>query len=192
MRKILYSGLIGVVIGIMIVTLLFWRFWPLPGSEPEPVIVTVKEPVYISDISGQATIPERPAQPGEPGEPEAEKIYNPDFKVSVPVQGEFATENADIKVTGETIVERAGDLLTVDTVFYDAEVNVKYKPPPEEKDKLWSVGAYFVADGDEIRPGGFIQKDFELFEFWRVDVVAFGRVEVDYDTRIMAGVQVSF
>lgn len=192
MKKIFIGVVIGLISALIITAFLFAHFWPRPGPDPEPVIVTVKEPVYISDISGQATIPERPAQPGEPGEPEAEKIYNPDFKVSVPVQGEFATENADIKVTGETIVERAGDLLTVDTVFYDAEVNVKYKPPPEEKDKLWSVGAYFVADGDEIRPGGFIQKDFELFEFWRVDVVAFGRVEVDMDTRIMAGIQVSF
>lgn len=189
MKKFISGVVIGLISALVITAFLFCHFWPRPGPDPEPVVVTVKEPVYISDISGQATIPQRPV---EPGELEAEKMYNPDFKVSVPVQGEFATENADIKVSGETIVERANDLLTVDTKFYNAEVAVKYKPPPEEKDKLWSVGAYFVADGDEIRPGGFIQKDFELFEFWRVDVVAFGRVEVDMDTRIMAGVQVSF
>lgn len=183
MRKILYSGLIGVVIGIMIATLLFWRFWPLPGPEPEPIIVTVKEPVYISDISGQATIPERPADPG---------TYNPDFKVTVPVAGEFTTESAEVKVSGETIVERTGDLLTVDTFFYDAEINIKYKPPPEPPRKNWHVGAYFVTDFDSVRPGGFIQRDFELFEFWRVEAVAFGRVEMDMDTRVMAGVQLSF
>ena len=192
MKKFISGVVIGLISALVITAFLFAHFWPRPGPDPEPVVVTVKEPVYISDISGQATIPERPAQPGEPGEPEAEKIYNPDFKVSVPVQGEFATENADIKVTGETIVERAGDLLTVDTKFYDAEVTVKYKPPPEPTRKNWHVGAYLVTDFDSVRPGGFIQRDFELFEFWRVEAVAFGRVEMDYDTRVMVGVQVSF
>jgi hypothetical protein len=181
MKKIFIGVVIGLIGALIITAFLFCHFWPRPGPDPEPVIVTVKEPVYISDISGQATIPEQPAG-----------IYNPDFKVTVPVQGEFATENADIKVTGETIVERTNNLLKVDTIFHEAEVSIKYKPPPEPPKKLWSVGAYLVTDGDTIRPGGFIQRDFGLFEFWRVEAVAFGRVEVDCDTRIMAGVQVSF
>jgi len=184
---------IGLISALVIAAFLFAYFWPRPGPDPDPVIVTVKEPVYISDISGQATIPQRPAQPGEPEKSkETEKTYCPDFKVSVPVQGEFATENADIKVSGETVVERSGDLLMVDTIFHEAEVSVKYKPPPDPPKKLWSAGVYFVTDGDSVRPGGFIQRDFPVFEFWRVDVVAFGRVEVDMDTRAMVGMQFSF
>ncbi len=183
-----YIFILGVVIGLIsaliITAFLFVKFQPRPGPDLEPVIVTIKEPVYISDISGQVTIPQQPANPAG--------TYNPDFKVTVPVAGEFITENAEVKVTGETIVERTNDLLKVDTKFYDTEVTVKYKPPPEPPRKLWSVGAYFVADGDTIRPGGFIQRDFLSFEFWRVEVVAFGRAEKDYDTRIMAGVQVRF
>ena len=183
MKKFISGVVIGLISALIIAALLFVNFFPRPGPEKEPVIVTVREPVYVSDISGQVTIPEQPADPG---------TYNPDFRVSVPVAGEFATENADIKVVGETIVERSGDLLSVDTIFREAEVSIKYKPPPEPPKKLWSVGAYLVTDGDTIRPGGFIQRDFGLFEFWRVEAVAFGRVEVDMDTRIMAGVQVSF
>lgn len=192
MKKIFIGVVIGLIGALIITAFLIAQFWPSPTPDPEPVIVTVKEPVYISDISGQATIPEQPVGTGEPGGLETQKIYNLDFHVSVPVQGEFATENADIKVTGETIVERAGDLLMVDTIFHEAEVSVKYKPPPEPPKKLWSAGAYIMTDFNTIRPGGFIQKDFELFEFWRVDVVAFGRVEVDMDTRVMVGMQFSF
>ncbi len=185
MKKILS----GVVIGALITAFFFIYFRliffrPSPGPDPEPVIVTVKEPVYISDISGQVTIPDQPASP--------EGTYSPDFKVSVPVTGEFITENAEVKITGETVVERIGDLLKVDTKFYDAEVSIKYKPPPEPEKKLWSIGAYVVTDFDSIRPGGFIQRDFPVFEFSRVDVAAFGRVEMDIDTRIMAGIQFSF
>lgn len=86
----------------------------------------------------------------------------------------------------------SGDLLTVDTFFYDAEVSVKYKPPLDPPKKVWHIGAYIATDFDSVRPGGFIQRDFPLFEFWRVEAVAFGRVEIDMDNRIMAGVQVSF
>ena len=192
MKKFISGVVIGLIGALVITAFLFCHFWPRPGPDPEPVIVTVKEHVYISDISGQVTIPERPAGTGEPGGLETQKIYNLDFHVSVPVQGEFATENADIKVTGETIVERSGDLLMVDTIFHEAEVSVKYKPPPDPPKKLWSVGAYFVTDFDSVRPGGFIQRDLPVFEFWRVEAVAFGRVEVDIDTRLLVGVQMRF
>lgn len=189
MKKFMFGVVVGLIIALGITAFFIAHFWPRPGPgpDPEPVVVTVKEPVYISDISGQATIPERPTPPGEP-----EKTYCFDFKVSVPVSGEFVTENATVKVAGETVVERSGDLLLVDTVFYDAEVNVKYKPPPEPPKKLWSAGAYIMTDGDSIRPGGFIQRDFPVFEFWRVEAAAFARVEADFDTRVMAGVQVRF
>ncbi len=183
MKKVLLLGLLGVVIGALVTAFLFAKFLPRPDPG-EPVVVTVKEPVYINTVSGQATIPERLA-----GESE---VINPNFKVSIPVRGEFATESANVKVSGETIVEKTGELLKVDTLFYNAEINVKYKPPPVPAAKLWSVGVYLATDFDQVQPGGFIQRDFPLFEFWGIEAIAFGRVEVDGEARIVSGIEVFF
>lgn len=193
MKKFISGVVIGLISALVITAFLFVHFWPRPGPDLEPVIVTVKEPVYVSDISGQVTIPERQTKPGQPGESkESEKTYCPDFRVLVPVAGEFVTENADVKVSGETIVERSGDLLSVDTIFYETEVSLRYKPPPIPKRKSWSVGGYFVTDFNTIRPGIFVQRDFSLFEFGGVEVGAYGRVEMDCDTRLSAGIQMRF
>ncbi len=176
MKKIL----LGVAIGFLVAAFLFTGFQP----SPEPVIITVKEVVKEGVISGQTNIHSPQIDPKE--------SVVCDFKVVVPVVGEFATENANVKVSGETFVERTGDLLLVDTIFHDAEINVKYKPPPEPPRKNWHVGAYFVTDFDSVRPGGFVQRDFLLSELFGVEVEAFGRVEMDVDVRAMVGVQARF
>ncbi len=176
---------IGVLIGALVTAFLSVKFLTQPKSSPKPVVITVKEPVAGGNISGQAVIPHQPANLDD------RSILN-DFKVTVPVTGEFATENAEVKVIGETMVERSGEQLFVDTKFYSAEINVKYKLPAEAPRKVWHIGAYVVTDSDTVNPGGFIQRDFPLFEFGSVNVAMFGRVEMDLNTRIMAGVQCSF
>lgn len=186
MKKFMFGVVVGLIIALGITAFLIAQFWPSPTPDPEPVIVTVKEPVYISDISGQATIPERPAEPGEPKE-----TYCPDFKVVVPVQGEFTTENADIKVTGETIVERSGDLLLVDTLFYEAEVSVKYKPPPEPRKKLFEIGAFAYTDFDETGVGWYFEKDWIIKETRFVNIMSFYRYQSDTE-RHHVGVKANF
>lgn len=186
MKKFISGVVIGLISALIIAALLFVNFFPRPDPEKDPVIVTVKEPVYVSDISGQVTIPERPAEPGEPKE-----TYCPDFKVVVPVQGEFTTENADIKVTGETIVERSGDLLLVDTVFYDAEVSIKYKPPPEPRKKLFEIGAFAYTDFDETGVGWYFEKDWIIKEIRFVNIMSFYRYQSDTE-RHYAGFKGSF
>ena len=174
---------IGVVIGALVTAFLSVKFLTQPKSSPKPVIVTVKEPVAGGNISGQAVISRLPTEQNDLS------TFNLDFKVTVPVTGEFDTENADVKVIGETMVERIGDQLFVDTQFHDAEIKVRYNPPPDLPRKVWHIGAYVVTDSDTIKSGGFIQRDFPLFEFGSVNVAMFGRVEMDINTRIMAGVQ---
>ena len=63
-------------------------------------------------------------------------------------------------------------------------------PKPEKK--LWHIGIYTITNFDSIDLGGFVQKDFILFETKNTEMVAFGRVEFDYDTRAIAGIQVNF
>lgn len=186
MKKFISGVVIGLISALVITAFLFAHFWPRPGPDPEPVVVTVKEPVYISDISGQATIPERPTPPGEP-----EKTYCFDFKVSVPVSGEFVTENATVKVAGETVVERSGDLLLVDTVFYDAEINVKHKPPPEPPKKLFEIGVYVYTDFDESGIGWYFEKDWIIKETRFVNIMSFYRYQSDTE-RHYAGFKGSF
>lgn len=168
----------------LITAFLFVYFQPSEPA-PEPIVITVKEPVYISEVSGQANIPKLPEREGEPLKEETSN----DFKVTVPVEGRFATENVDIKVAGETVVERIGDVVRVDTMFYDADINLKYEPPPEPANKLWHVGMYLTTN---FQLGGFVQKDFPLLELGRVETVAFGRVEKDSDVRIVAGLQINY
>lgn len=181
MKKLFKTFLVGMVIGALIVSAVWVKFWPDPQ---EPKTIIVKEPVISGEISGRANI----VSPQN----DTEESFAVDFKVTVPVEGEVKSENADVFLKGETTVERVNDLLTVDTKFSEVGIKVKYQPPPEPPRKLWSVGAYIVTDFDSVRPGGFVQRDFSLLEFGPVDVVAFGRIEVDYDTRLMAGVQISF
>lgn len=188
MKKFISGVVIGLISALVITAFLFAHFWPRPG--PDPVIVTVKEPVYISDISGQVTIPEQPAGTGE-SEKSTEKTYCPDFKVTVPVQGEIVTENASVVVSGETIVERTNDLLTVDTVFYDAEVNVKYKPPPEPPKKLFEIGVYVYTDFDESGIGWYFEKDWIIKETRFVNIMSFYRYQSDTE-RHYAGFKGSF
>lgn len=183
MKKIFIGVVIGLIGALIITAFLIAQFWPSPTPDPEPVIVTVKEPVYISDISGQATIPERST--------DSTGAYNPDFRVSVPVAGEFITENAEVKVSGETIVVRSGDLLTVDTFFYDAEVSVKYKPPPDPPKKLFEIGVYVYTDFDESGIGWYFEKDWIIKETRFVDVLSFYRYQSD-TRRHYAGFKGSF
>lgn len=183
MKKFISGVAIGLIGTLVITAFLFAHFWPRPDPDPEPVIVTVKEPVYISDISGQATIPERST--------DSTGAYNPNFRVSVPVAGEFITENAEVKVSGETIVVRSGDLLTVDTFFYDAEVSVKYKPPPEPRKKLFEIGAFAYTDFDETGVGWYFEKDWIIKETRFVNIMSFYRYQSDTE-RHYAGFKGSF
>lgn len=177
---------IGVLIGALITAFLSVKFLTQPEYSPETVTVTVKEPVVVGNISGQVAIPHQSANPDD------RSILNLDFKVTVPVTGEFTTENTEVKVIGETMVERIGDRLFVDTQFHDVEIKVRFKPPPDLPRKVWHIGAYVVMNSDTIKPGGFIQRDFPLFELGSVNVAMFGRVEMDVHTRIIAGVQCNF
>jgi hypothetical protein len=182
MIKTLKAFLVGMIVGALILAAVLIKFWPKPKQDPDPIDIVVNEPVESGNISGQVIIP--PADPVQ--------VFNPDFKVSVPVSGEFKTGSADAIVSGETTVERIGDLLSVNTIFTEAKIKIKYQPPPDPPEKLWHIGVYLSADPDGLHPGGFIQRNIPLFELGPVEMAAFGRIEMDMDTRLMAGVQISF
>jgi hypothetical protein len=165
--KVLKAFLIGMIVGALILAAVLIKFWPEP-KESEVITVTVKEPVYISDISGQAVIPQK-----EP--------FNPDFKISVPVQGEFKTQNAEVSVKGETTVERTGDLLSVDTKFHEADIKVKYQPLPEPRRKLFEVGLCAYTDFDDIGVGWYFEKKWIIKETKLIDIVSSYRYQSDVE-----------
>lgn len=181
MIKLIKAGLVGIIIGVILTVCAGVKFWPQPKPNPKPQIITIKEPVISGGMSGQAGIVSPQNDP-----------IKLDFKVVVPVSGEFATKSAEVKVIGETTVERIGDLVSIDTKFHEANIRVKYQPPPLPPRKLWHIGACVYTSGKDSGVGGHIQRDFVLFESALVDAIAFGRVEKDSDTRIKAGVQISF
>ncbi len=187
MKKIL----LGAVIGAVITAFLFYKFMPRPGPE--------KTKIISGKMTGQAMIPSQKPKVGqEDGDNNktnkvsgnyqiTNETGSSDFVASVPVQGEIRTNHIDLQFSGITNVERKGDRITVDTVFDD---NVKETIYPEVK--TWHVGLYAGATEDGLGIGGFVQKDFRLATIKNVDLIGFGRVEIDRESKLLFGVEGNF
>jgi hypothetical protein len=63
---------------------------------------------------------------------------------------------------------------------------------PQEVDKLWHVGLYAAAVSDGLGVGGFTQRDFKLATYKNIDLIGFGRVEIDREPKMLFGVEADF
>jgi hypothetical protein len=63
---------------------------------------------------------------------------------------------------------------------------------PKEPDKLWHFGFYAAALSDGFGAGVFGQRDFKLTTIKNVDLIGFGRVEMDKEPRLLLGVEGNF
>ncbi len=196
MKKIL----IGAVIGGLITAFLFYKFLPRPG--PGEPIVIYKDKIISGQMSGKVKIVSKsPQEDGDNiqtiNDKETIKIDLPDpvsvtnnrldFNVSIPVSGEIKTGHVDLQFTGVTTVERKGDNLKVNTVFDQGVKETIYQEP-----KIWHVGLYAGAIEDGFGIGGFVQRNFKLATIKKVDLIGFGRVEVDRDPKLLVGVEGNF
>ncbi len=184
MKKIL----IGAVIGTLITALLFLQFMPRPGP--------VQTKIISGNMSGQVVMPSQKSKidQEEGDNRQTNKVSgnyqitnetgSNDFVASVPVQGEIRTNHVDLQFSGITNVERKGDRITVNTIFGQDVKETIYQEPV----KTWRVGLGAVADSDGVKIGGHVQKNFPI---WR-SLVAFGRVEVDREWRVKAGIEYNF
>ena len=200
MKKVL----LGVVIGALITAILFVKFMPRPG--PLKVIQdpteTEKQKSITVNENKQTSVTSR--VPVTPGNVDAGKgnvlTLNIGDKYFVPAEVEIKTiyqdssgnkiEDGLHKITGETAVTVGKGCLDITTHFQDStEISIAIPDPVK---KIWHVGLYAGATEDGLGFGGFIQRDFKLTMIKKVDLLGFGRVEVDRHPKLLVGVEGNF
>ena len=200
MKKIL----LGLVIGALVTTFLFIKFQPRPG--PAKVIENPtkaqeqKADVIIEKKQTEVTsrVPVKPAEK----EPEKENVLALHIgdKFTAPANGEIKTIYQDKsgkqigegthKVTGETSVTVGKEYLDISTRFQESVIVAVDVPDPSKK--VWHAGLYVYAMMDGLGLGGYTQRDFKLTTIKNIDLVGFGRVEIDRESKLLFGVEGNF
>jgi hypothetical protein len=63
---------------------------------------------------------------------------------------------------------------------------------PETPKKLWHVGLYGVAVTDGLGFGAHVQRDFLITTIKDIDLIGFGRMEIDKEPKLLFGVEGDF
>jgi hypothetical protein len=120
---------------------------------------------------------------------------------TVPVTGTITAKFIDKKtsadlgseskpLTGTVAVKGDADNLSV-KVDFTSQLTFSVNTPVE-KDKLWHVGLYAAAVSDGLGFGAYVQRDFKITTIKNVDLVGFGRMEIDKESKLLFGVEGNF
>ncbi len=195
---------LGVVIGAVITTFLFVYFQPRPGPLKviqDPTQAEKHKSITVTENKQTSVTSRVPVTPGnEDAGRENVLALNIGDKYFVPAEVEIKTiyqdssgkkiEDGLHKVTGETAVMVGKDCLDITTHFHDStEISIAIPDPAK---KIWHVGLYAGATEDGLGMGGFTQIDFKLTAIKKVDLLGFGRVEIDRQSKLLVGVEGNF
>ncbi len=196
--------LIGAAIGALITAFLFVYFQPRPGPLKviqDPTEAEKHKSITVTENKQTSVTSRVPVTPGnEDAGRENVLTLNIGDKYFVPAEVEIKTiyqdssgkkiEDGFHKVTGETALAVGKDRLDVTTLFQDSTEIAIVIPDPVKK--FWHVGLYAGAAENGLGFGGFIQRDFKLTAIKKVDLLGFGRVEIDRQSNLLVGVEGNF
>ena len=193
---------IGVVIGALVTAFLFIKFQPRPRSSK-----VIENPTKAQEQKTDVIIEKKQTEvigrvPVKPAEEKLENvlILNIGDKFTAPANGKIKTIYQDKsgkqigegthKVTGETSVTVGKEYLDISTRFQESVTVAIDVPDPAKKVRHTGLYVYVMMDG--LGLGGYTQRDFELTTIRNVDLIGFGRVEIDKESKLLFGVEGNF
>jgi hypothetical protein len=201
--------LVGVVIGGLLTAFCFWKLQPQPSpakviENPNPLQKQQAAAVLTEQrqgtITGRVVVSQAPQTEKTSADGSRDSLSLPiGAKYSAPVTGKVKTvylrsgqkvAEGEHPISGETTVTVGQAWLDIQTQFGDTvAVAVDLPDPPKA---TWHWGGYLLTDGERVGWGGYGQKDFLIQRIGKVDVLAVGRVQVDWDRRIYGGIEVNW
>jgi hypothetical protein len=181
---------------------------PAPIVNPQPNNDSANQVLVIIGGNGSTEISKDKAEtklkrkvtptPTPAAKPETVVLLNKTMPVKGQIMAKFINkkDNGDLGTQSQPLTGSA--TISGDTSNFKIAIDFSSQLVfginiPERPRKLWHTGLYLVTNLDQVTLGGYGQRDFILMTLKdRVDILGFGRLELDDDKRILGGIELNF